>query len=74
MLMVGGIAIGVGVEIGRTFQVTAVQLLSKKFREDVKTEYHRRMKVIKDEPVTYDDWARWSKTLNSQDNKPGEKA
>lgn len=50
-LLVAGIALGVGHEIGRAAFMTGVHVLNKKFREDVKTEYKRRLRVVPETPT-----------------------
>lgn len=79
-LLVGGMAIGIGIEVGRIQIGVVAKLLSKKTREEFKAEYNRRMqkqpgiRLVTPDKVDEGDWARWSKTLNDQNNKPGEKA
>lgn len=45
-ILIAGIALGAGHEIGRLAFMTGVRVLNKRFRQDVRAEYNRRLKVV----------------------------
>lgn len=49
-----GLAVGLGYELGRVGMMTITRVANRRFREDVKAQYRRRMHVVRDETPTGD--------------------
>lgn len=47
-----GFVFGASYELGRMAPAVIVRVLNKKFREDVRTEYKRRLRVVRTETPT----------------------